>query len=40
EWFNVYKKVRVHLTTHESGGITERDVELARLMNDYGSAAQ
>jgi 4a-hydroxytetrahydrobiopterin dehydratase len=29
EWFNVYKKVKIELTTHEAGGITERDVELA-----------
>lgn len=33
EWFNVYRTVRVDLTTHESGGITERDVALARAMN-------
>lgn len=29
EWFNVYNKVRVDLTTHEAGGITERDFKLA-----------
>ena len=34
EWFNVYRKVRVDLTTHESGGITERDTALARAMNE------
>ena len=34
EWFNVYRTVRVDLTTHESGGITERDTALARAMND------
>lgn len=32
EWFNVYKKVRVDLTTHEAGGITERDFQLAEQM--------
>lgn len=32
EWFNVYKKVVVDLTTHEAGGITEKDFELARKM--------
>ncbi|MEH6502620.1 MAG: 4a-hydroxytetrahydrobiopterin dehydratase [Cycloclasticus sp.] len=32
EWFNVYKKVIVDLTTHEAGGITERDFSLARQM--------
>ena len=34
EWCNVYRTVRVDLTTHESGGITERDVALARAMNE------
>ncbi|MCH7741363.1 MAG: 4a-hydroxytetrahydrobiopterin dehydratase [Proteobacteria bacterium] len=32
EWFNVYKKVIVDLTTHEADGITERDFALAREM--------
>ena len=34
EWFNVYSKVIVDLTTHEAGGITELDLELARKMNE------
>jgi 4a-hydroxytetrahydrobiopterin dehydratase len=29
EWFNVYKKVIIDLTTHEAGGITELDFQLA-----------
>lgn len=29
EWFNVYHTVRVELVTHDAGGITRRDVELA-----------
>ena len=29
DWSNVYNTVRVQLTTHDSGGITARDVELA-----------
>jgi len=32
EWFNVYKKVNVALTTHEADGITERDFKLAKQM--------
>ena len=32
EWFNVYKTVRVDLATHEAGGISELDFELASLM--------
>ncbi|MDZ7642917.1 MAG: 4a-hydroxytetrahydrobiopterin dehydratase [Woeseiaceae bacterium] len=34
EWFNVYNKVRVQLTTHEAKGITERDFALAESMNE------
>lgn len=29
EWSNVYKTVDIHLTTHEVGGISERDFTLA-----------
>ena len=32
EWFNVWNKVRVDLTTHDSGGITKRDFDLAQAM--------
>jgi len=32
EWFNVYRKVIVDLTTHEAGGITPRDFNLAEKM--------
>jgi len=38
EWFNVYGTVRVHLTTHDAGGITRKDVDLARAMNELASA--
>ena len=30
EWFNVYNKVRVDLATHDAGGITSFDTELAK----------
>lgn len=33
EWFNVYSKVSVDLTTHDAGGITELDFELAAKMS-------
>ena len=33
EWFNVYNKVVVELTTHDASGITELDFELAHKMN-------
>ena len=33
EWFNVYNKITIELTTHDAGGITENDVNLARILN-------
>jgi 4a-hydroxytetrahydrobiopterin dehydratase len=33
EWLNVYRTVRVELSTHDAGGITTLDFELARAMN-------
>ncbi|MGB3447338.1 MAG: 4a-hydroxytetrahydrobiopterin dehydratase [Xanthobacteraceae bacterium] len=38
EWRNVYKTVEVVLSTHDAGGVTARDVDLARVMN--AAAAQ
>ena len=32
EWFNVYNRVDVALTTHEAKGLTHKDFELAALM--------
>lgn len=32
EWFNVWNKVRIDLTTHDAGGITALDVKLAQAM--------
>ncbi|MCZ2156260.1 MAG: 4a-hydroxytetrahydrobiopterin dehydratase [Bryobacterales bacterium] len=33
EWCNTYNTVRVDLTTHDCGGISQRDFELARLLD-------
>ena len=33
EWFNVYNKITVDLTTHDAGGITKNDINLARILN-------
>ena len=38
EWFNVWSKVDVHLNTHEAGGITELDFQLAEAMNELADA--
>jgi 4a-hydroxytetrahydrobiopterin dehydratase len=38
EWFNVYKTVTVTLSTHDAGGLTERDVKLAEAMNRLAGA--
>ena len=33
EWRNVYKTVEVMLSTHDAGGVTKLDIELAKAMN-------
>ncbi|XP_032805805.2 pterin-4-alpha-carbinolamine dehydratase isoform X2 [Petromyzon marinus] len=33
EWFNVYNKVQITLSTHDCGGLSERDVRLARFID-------
>lgn len=33
EWLNVYNRVDIWLTTHDAGGVTIRDLELARLVD-------
>ena len=32
EWSNVYNKVEICLTTHDAGGITEKDVDLINFI--------
>ncbi|HTM11426.1 MAG TPA: 4a-hydroxytetrahydrobiopterin dehydratase [Bryobacteraceae bacterium] len=39
EWFNVYNKVTVDLNTHDAGGITARDFELAELLEGLSKRA-
>jgi 4a-hydroxytetrahydrobiopterin dehydratase len=37
EWFNVYNKVEVTLATHDAGGVTGKDIELAMAMDGYAA---
>jgi 4a-hydroxytetrahydrobiopterin dehydratase len=38
EWFNVYNKVEVTLSTHDAGGVTARDIKLAEEMDRIAGA--
>ncbi|XP_028323455.1 pterin-4-alpha-carbinolamine dehydratase 2 isoform X2 [Gouania willdenowi] len=33
EWFNVYNKVQITLTTHDCGGLSKRDVKMAKFID-------
>jgi 4a-hydroxytetrahydrobiopterin dehydratase len=37
EWFNVYNKVEVTLATHDAGGVTQKDIDLAVAMDGYAT---
>jgi 4a-hydroxytetrahydrobiopterin dehydratase len=39
EWFNVYSKVDVTLSTHDADGVTDKDVELAKFMDEAAGKA-
>ena len=38
DWSNVYKTVDVKLNTHDAGGLTALDFDLAKKMNSYAKA--
>ena len=35
EWFNVYNKVSVKLTTHDCGGLSQKDIDLAVKIDNF-----
>nr|WP_276314507.1 4a-hydroxytetrahydrobiopterin dehydratase [Paraburkholderia terrae] len=37
EWFNVYSNVEITLSTHDANGITERDIRLARFIDEIAA---
>lgn len=37
EWSNVYDRVDIRLTTHDAGGLTRRDFDLAKTINGLRS---
>ncbi len=39
DWSNVYKTVKVTLSTHDAGGLTTLDFDLARKMDRFAGAA-
>ena len=34
EWSNVYNKINIRLTTHDAGGVTEKDIRMARMIEE------
>lgn len=39
EWFNVYNKVDITLSTHDAGGLSQRDVRLAQAIDRLGQGS-
>ncbi len=39
EWFNLYNRVEISFTTHDAGGVTARDIEFARWVEETAASA-
>lgn len=40
EWFNVFNKVQISLSTHDAGGVTEKDFTLAQTIERVVGTAE
>ena len=40
EWFNVWNRVEIRLSTHDSGGLTNKDIDLAKLIDEIFEASK
>lgn len=38
EWFNVYNRLEIWLTTHDADGVSERDITMARFIDSIASS--
>jgi 4a-hydroxytetrahydrobiopterin dehydratase len=38
EWSNVWNRVEILLSTHDAGGLTRRDIDLARQIDSFAAA--
>ena len=35
DWSNIYNRVEIALTTHDAGGVTKNDIEMAKTIDGY-----